>query len=405
MSEFRRQLTANSTLLVSLVLLLSTPVLGSQQAPVFRGSLDVVLIEAHVVARDSTPILGLPADQFEVFVDGKRRRIISADFVSVMGAPGQPGASMSPSPGVTASRTPNGRTFVLAIDQASFPMSAQASAREAARRVIDGLTPNDELGLVAFPGPVSIAPTREHDRVREAVKQIGGVRVEFNARQYNISAQEASLLKSRDPVATREITQRECRSAIAPDCGRQVLQEGQAISDMLEQQAMLSINGLHGTLSAMESLPGRKTLIVVSAGLPMSSRPGGQPNLDHETARIAKRAAAANINLYVFYMNVHFLRYFSAEYGRRNHSIFEDVSLFGYGLEKFADSGGGQFFQVEVDSDPFVNRVLRETSAFYMLAVSTEPSDRDGKEHFIRVATKQRGASLRYRKVLMIPKE
>ena len=88
-----------------------------------------------------------------------------------------------------------------------------------------------------------------------------------------------------------------------------------------------------------------------------------------------------------------------------DHSIFEDIALFGYGLEKLADSGGGQFFQVEVDSDPFVNRVLRETSAFYMLAVSTEPSDRAGKEHFIRVTTRQRGASLRYRRVLVIPRE
>ena len=66
--------------------------------------------------------------------------------------------------------------------------------------------------------------------------------------------------------------------------------------------------------------------------------------------------------------------------------------------------GGGSFFQVEVDSDPFVNRVLRETSARYVLTVSTEPSDRDGKEHTIRVTTKARGATIRHRKILVIPK-
>ena len=122
---------------------------------------------------------------------------------------------------------------------------------------------------------------------------------------------------------------------------------------------MTSINGLHDAIDAMSSIDGRKTLVFISAGIPLSKYPGGQPNLDHELARIARRAAAANVNLYVFYMNVHFLRSFSAEYGKQNHSIFEDISMFGYGLEKFADIAGGSFAQIEVDADPFVDRMLR----------------------------------------------
>ena len=167
---------------------------------------------------------------------------------------------------------------------------------------------------------------------------------------------------------------------------------------------MLSIDGLNRVLDAVQALPGRKTLIVVSAGLPMSSLPVGQPNFDAETTRVARRAAAANVNLYVFYMNIHFIRAFSPEYGKRPTAIYEDISMFGYGLEKFADAGGGAFFQIEVGSDPFVDRALRETSAAYLITVQPEPSDRDGKEHFIRVATKQRGATVRYRRILTIPK-
>lgn len=154
----------------------------------------------------------------------------------------------------------------------------------------------------------------------------------------------------------------------------------------------------------MAGIPGRKTLIVISAGLPMNNRPGGRPNLDAETTNIARRAAAANLNLYVFYLNVHFLRYFSPAYGKRNYSIFEDINTFATGLEKFADTAGGAFFQVEVDSDPFVERALRETTATYLLAVQVEPAEHDGKEHFIRVTTKQRGATVRYRRIVMIPR-
>ena len=76
-----------------------------------------------------------------------------------------------------------------------------------------------------------------------------------------------------------------------------------------------------------------------------------------------------------------------------------------YGLEKFADIAGGSFAQIEVDADPTVDRMLRETSAYYLVTVPTEPSDRDGKEHFIRLTVKERGATVRHRKVVVIPKQ
>ena len=43
----------------------------SQQPPTFRTSTEIVLIDTQVVAKDGTPIQGLKADQFEVFIDGR----------------------------------------------------------------------------------------------------------------------------------------------------------------------------------------------------------------------------------------------------------------------------------------------------------------------------------------------
>jgi len=374
-----------------------------QQQPTFRTSTEIVLIDAHVVARDGTPIRGLKPDQFEVFIDGRRRPVLSADFLAATDpVPAVAGTTM-------ASDRPaarDGRIVVLAIDQASFPVSAQQSAREAATRVVNRVAREDYLGMIAFPGPVQISPTRDRSLVREGITRISGLRVGVSrTSRFNISATEAVQLKGRTSVATKEIITRECRGWPPVDqmCPAEVMEEGSTIATMLEQQSMLTIDGLHSVLDAMGSLPGRKTLIVVSAGLPMSNLPGSRLNFDAETTRVARRAAAANVNLYVFYMNVHFLRFFSPAYGRQNHSIYEDISMFGTGLEKFADAGGGSFFQVEVDADPFVDRMLRETSASYLLAVRAQPEDRDGKEHFIRVSVKERGATVRYRRVVMIP--
>lgn len=388
------------------VLVISSSLLAQDQKPQFRSSTELVLIDAQVVARDGAPIQGLKADQFEVFIDGRKRPIVSAEFVR--GSVAATAAMNRDRPSAAGpNRATEGRTILLAVDENSFPVTGQEAAREAVRRVVDRVAPADYLGMVTFPGRTEIAPTLDRKPIRDAASRIIGARVEIASSQYNISATEAMMIRSKDSVGTREITNRECATrAIALDdlCPRQVIQDGQRIADSLEQQGLISIAGLQRIIAGLAEVPGRKTLMVISAGLPTTSRPGGRPNLDAETANIARQAASANVSLYVFYMNVHFIRAFSAAYGKRNYSIFEDITTFGLGLEKFADAAGGAFFQVEVDSDPFVDRALRETSAAYLLAVQPEASDRDGKEHFIRVTVKARNSTIRFRRVLTIPR-
>jgi VWFA-related protein len=381
------------------------------QAPQFRGGTRLILVDAHVVGKkDGKPIEGLTAAQFEVFIDGRKRAIESVEFVRTAGADGDgPGASPVPAAGSAAAATPSaarpGRIIMLVVDQASFPVSAQTSAREAATRVVNSVSPDDYLGLVAIPGGIEIGPTRNHMEIRNAIPRIAGQRMDAISPQFNISASEASALKSRDSSA-RDIIKRECaRDPRNVQCPKEVEAEGSHIADLLEAQAMLSITGLRGVLDGMERLPGRKTLLLVSAGIPMSTRPGGRPNVKIETEDVGRRAARGNVSLFVLYMNVHFLRTFSAQFGRRNSAIFDDITMFGQGLEQVADSGGGTFFQVQVQSDPFVARAMRESSASYVLAVQAAPEEQDGKEHFIRVTTKARDSELRFRRIVVIPRE
>ena len=374
-----------------------------EQTAVFRAATDLVVIDTHVVDRRGSPIEGLKAEQFEVFIDGRRRPVVAVDYV--VRAVGTHAAVPAAGAGPTATTAAgSGRIIVIGIDQASFPVSARASAREAALRVVNTAAPEDYVGLVAFPSDTQIAPTRDRERVREAIGFVTGLRVETLVSRFNVSASEALALKAREPVSTGDITSRECeRDFRNPTCKAEVIDDGIVIANALEHQSVMSLTGLHGVIDALASIPGRKTLMLISAGLPMSNRPGSKSNLSAEIDGVARRAAAANVNLYVLYMNVHFLRYFSAEYGRKNNSIFEDISMFGSGLERFADTAGGSFFQVEVDSDPYVERAFRETSATYVLAIKAEPAEQDGKPHFIRVAVRARNAMVRYRQVVMIP--
>jgi VWFA-related protein len=372
----------------------------------FRAATELVLIDAHVVGRDGTPVAGLKPDQFEVFIDGRRHPIERLEFLAGASTPAAgefPGTSPPASPGAAAPAPfSDGRVFVVAIDQPSFPLVAQSSAREAVRRVVDAVSPEDYLGFVAIPGKSIVAPTRNRQAVRDAANGIQGQRFEIRTR-FNISASEAGLIKAKDAATFRNVQQRECGMTPSIECPTQIRMDADQLVAELHRQASGSIGGLHGVIDGMASLPGRKTLLVISAGLPMSTRPGVEPNVNVETGRLAAHAASANVNLYVFFMNVHFLRAFSAEFGTINNTLFQDMEVFGSGLEKFADSANGTFFQIQVDADPFVARVMRETSAYYLLGVAPEPRERDGKAHFIRVETKARGATVRHRLVVTIP--
>jgi VWFA-related protein len=381
----------------------------AQQLPTYRGGTGLILIDVTVSAKkDGAPIEGLKADQFEVSIGGNKRAIESIEFVRAAGPPAgrETGPAAAPAVPPPAGAPPrDGRIIMMAIDQASFPTSAQTSAREAATRIVNSVSPTDYLGMVAFPGAVEIAPTRNHGEIRTAIGRVRGERMEAVSPRFNISASEASLIKSRDQGA-REIIARECaKDKMNVMCPKEVEAEGGRIADLLEFQALQSITGLRGLLDGMKEIPGRKTLLVVSAGIPMSSRPGGRPNLSIETDDIGRRAAAANVSLYVLYMNIHFLRAFSAEFGRKPTSIFDDTTTFGQGLERFSNAAGGTFFQVQVRADPFVARAMRESSATYVLTVQVTEAERDGKDRFVQVKVLDvPNVEVRYRRIVNIPK-
>ena len=60
---------------------------GNAQFPTFRAGIDVVLVDARVVDKDGRPVTGLTAEDFEVRVDGARRRIVALEFQSAGPAP------------------------------------------------------------------------------------------------------------------------------------------------------------------------------------------------------------------------------------------------------------------------------------------------------------------------------
>jgi len=387
-----------------------------QAQPVFTSGVEFIAIDVTVVDKTGEPVKGLTPEQFAVTIDGKPRRVAKAEFVSFL-------SSAVPAPGTASAAAPAARIFssnqasgpaqgpgrliYLAVDQASFRPYGARGAMEVARKFIDQLQPSDRIGLIAFPPPgPNLAASTNHAIVRESTSRIVGTADGLRAQGmgFNVSLAEAidiraGITRTLDWVVGRECSGMTMTSAAeVATCRSQIETESRSIGQRAEMQANKSIWGLQGVIRALSMVRERKTLILVSAGLPVSDTPGTDLQVNPQILTLARAAAAANTSLYILHVDSGFLDEFSAaEGGRPSDSIGRDLSMMSKGLETLADASGGSLSKVVARADFAFGRVLKETSAAYVLAVEPAEGDRDGKVHKIRVKVNRPGVETRNR--------
>jgi len=173
-------------------------------------------------------VAGLAAEQFEVSVDGKPRRVASATFLDYAAAQadrpataaGQAGARLvegsygsNEVPEAEVDAGTPGRVVVLAIDQLSFPPGAGRAAMESAKRYLDRLQPSDRVGLAAYPSPgPSVAPTVDHAVVRGALDRVLGMAETMQGVRPYLTPSEAMAIDRGDAMARQQVLDRECGS-------------------------------------------------------------------------------------------------------------------------------------------------------------------------------------------------
>ena len=398
-----------------------------QKPPTFKSAVELIAVDVNVVDRNGQPVAGLAAEQFEVSVDGRPRRVASATFLDYTSAqaarPAQGegragsrpvedsyGSNEVPEAEVEAA-TP-GRVVVLAIDQLSFPPGAGRAAMESARRFLDRLQPSDRVGLAAYPSPgPNVAPTTEHGVVRGALDRVLGMAETVQSVRPYLTPSEALAIDRGDALVRQEVLDRECaseRSASEPGmysavdaCIRRVDAAVPQMVTQLEAQAKRSIIGLQSAVDAIGGIAGPKTLVVVSAGL----IPSGSPRFDvrAEIQRVAQTAAAANARIYVLHLAMSVLQAFSVDRLKAPVTAFDDEASLASGLQMLAGMSAGTLFSVAAGADAAFDRVARETSAAYVLGLEPEQRDRDGKPHRIQVRVRIPNTTVRSRESFVVP--
>ncbi len=403
----------------------------AQQPPVFRSTVDLIAVDVQVMDHDGNPIGKLTPGQFDVSINGKHRRVVSAQFIrhgelAQQAANGKVvPASVAPQDDEASSGT--ARTIILAVDSGSFVPGDMPMAMEAAKAFLRELDPDDLVGLYVYPTVQWIPPSTQRAPLSVRLSRLVGEREPLRS-YYNLSPHEIvditaqstnpnSFLtvartgslserngaRALDPVL--KIQARECPGENDLDCAIKIYSEGLTLATQLEREAQLSLSGLDSLLRLLSEIPGRKAVVLVTGGLPVSDRLDGRPDVGGVARAMGQTAARANAIVYTVQIDSMFSSAGQAsKHGLGNTDLSRDRAMMGNWLEDFSRSAGGRRIDVPVGGGDFAfDRVLRETSGYYLLGVEPAEADRDGQPHELRVKVDRSGLTVRNRQWVVIP--
>jgi len=227
---------------------------GPQEPPRFRVAVDVVSIDAVITDRHGAVVRDLTASDFEVFQDGKRQKVISAQFVPVA-APGTSitarspqapaGSDTPPAPATPVTRAQVQRTIVVVVDDLGLSFEAMNNVRQALHKFVDtSLLPTDLTAIMRTGEARSLVQPLTNDR--------GALHTAISALRYNA--------QSRKGVSG------------LPD----IIQVGGTPPEFNEVGAARQLASTMGALAALtlvvqsaRDLPGRRAVIFASEGFPL----------------------------------------------------------------------------------------------------------------------------------------
>ena len=400
---------AVSCLAALLVAWSAPPAAAAQDAPSNRikVSVDVIAVDVQVIDRGGHPVPNLGPDKFTVTINGKRRRVVSAERIGVDGGSDSEGAA-----GASTATAVSGRVIMLAVDCISFDATASRDVIQSVAQFVRGLLPEDYVGLSVYPNGAAINPTTDHGAILRALNTIVGQRDgpglnRFRLRPSEIIDSNRDLHAGAGP-ALDGVVARECGRDPDPNCRYQLLAEVTNTALYYEGQATASLGMLRTVVTQMQRFPGRKTLLLVSGGMIASDTPGGRPDLGGLGLQVGREAATANTAIYTLYIDSSLHDRFGAETRNASRTVdnqLRDTAVLVRWLEQFTGAAGGALFSVMVgNAEAALARIQRELASYYLLGVEPAEEDRDGRTHAVAVRITQPNVTIRGRRWVMIPK-
>lgn len=321
---------------------------AAQPREVFRTSVDLVEIDVVALDRHGRPVLDLSTDDLEIFEDGQP--VALASFVALRWSEVISGPVPHEVPAVVSApdiavagnaHADEGRLVLIVIDQ--ITPARFTRVRRLVGALLDGLGPRDQVAMISNNGPraYQVEFTSDHARIARALEAppVFGLR--------------DSLLK----VLTR-------------------------------------------AAEALHPIPRRKTVMVVSDGLPEIARSAhiGEENHVPDLRVMLAAAARASVAIYGFSprlagdLDEMVDARAPDEWEAQRQSERDGIA----GLQTIAEATGGRAAVRATTPQRAIQRMLAE-SAFHYRAAYHSPAPRDGRFHRIEVRSRRPDVELRTR--------
>jgi VWFA-related protein len=355
-----------------------------QPQTTFKTGVDLVPVDVNVIDRDGRPVDGLTAASFTLAVDGKPRRIATAEFVQFAAS----SASSAPSTYFSSNENASsGRLIALVIDQGNISAGRARGATESAIRFIKRLSPADRIGLFVIPGPGAQIPfTSNHALILSQIPRIVGQATDSISPQ-RMGLGEALRIERGDQIALGTVTDRECATTDRLVCQQELAAESRELVNATRDRTLNSLGTLRALMEQLAANSAPKTLVYLSEALVIDQN-------HSELAWVGPLASKGQIALHVLRIDTP-----SADASqRRSFNRSEDAAAAEEGLTLLAGLTRGSFFRVAGNADGIFNRLALEMSGYYLLGFEPEPGDRDGRPHKIKIEVPgRRGIEVRAR--------
>jgi VWFA-related protein len=368
---------------------------GDQQLPppLFRAGVDILTVEASVLDGNGRSIADLTPADFTVILDGTPRRVRDARFYNNGEIASRTHSSDAASSAPVTNAADDGRIVVFVVDRDSIAPGAERAILESAASLLEGLRPSDASGVLELPGSATDL-TRDHDRVRAAIRRITGSRpVTMSSRDYNVSWDEATAYERNDTQTIARVIERECPDVKQPSpelknpCPPELQQHAIEMLQIGRMRTQTVLANLSALGKQLQPLRGPKQIVLLSSGFPF-----GQDLLPLYN-NFARRLAEAQI---VFYA-VHLDQPGDAAARKTVTSSFGGAE-FASGLGNAASMTGGGFFMASGTGAGIFARVANEIHSFYELAVELDAAERAPGSFDVEVKVARPGASVRNRR-------
>jgi VWFA-related protein len=401
---------------LAIVLALATPgAIASTPAPpqapgqapraTFRSGLDLVVVNVVVRDKAGTLVRGLTRDDFIVLEDGKPQTVSSFDFeeienatvpstetTTVLGAigraaePAAPGTASADAGARPATGMKDRRLIVLFYDLGAMQPEEVTRAVQSGRDYVERkMAPADILAIVSLTTSLTVDQDFTADRTALAA-----------------ALDRLSPIEGSPASAAAD-------AEIAPDTGNAFVADDTEFNIFNTDRRLDALRAVADVLAGIEQ---KKSIIYFSGGVT-------QQGMDNQAAvrALVDRAVRANVSIYAADTrglaalpaggdaSTASVRGTGAFSGRAMSSQRERFSAAQDTLTTIAeDTGGKAFFDVNEFAEVF-DKVVEDTSSYYLLGYTSTNPARDGRFRRIRVTLKQPGYKLEFRSGYYAPRD